>query len=171
MITVVEYLIIAVVVGAVVFGIAAVIFGRGEQMAPLAARTSPAELPASDVRGDHVRGLRFGLALRGYRMSDVDWALDRLADEIDTLRERLGDTDGTPDDAVLPHGADAVLPHGADAVLPHGADAGPTESASIPSMRGVDAGTVHGEAARPAHGVTTTHAVDSRETHDAEPRR
>lgn len=163
MITVVEYLIIAVVVGAVVFGIAAVIFGRGEQMAPLAARTSPAELPASDVRGDHVRGLRFGLALRGYRMSDVDWALDRLADEIDTLRERLGDTDGTPDDAVLPHGADAVLPHGADA--------GPTESASIPSMRGVDAGTVHGEAARPAHGVTTTHAVDSRETHDAEPRR
>lgn len=155
MITVVEYLIIAVVVGAVVFGIAAVLFGRGEQMAPLAARTSPAELPASDVRGDHVRGLRFGLALRGYRMSDVDWALDRLADEIDTLRERLGDTDGTPDDAVLPHGADA----------------GPTESASIPSMRGVDAGTVHGEAARPAHGVTTTHAVDSRETHDAEPRR
>lgn len=89
MITVVEYLVIAVVIGAVVFVLAAVVFGRGEQMAPLPARTSPSELPAHGIRGEHVRDVRFGLALRGYRMSDVDWTLERLADEIDTLRARL----------------------------------------------------------------------------------
>lgn len=87
MITVIEYIVIAAVIGAAAFGVAALVFGRGEQMAPLPARTSPSELPADALRGDDVRHLRFGLALRGYRMSDVDWALDRLADEID----RLGD--------------------------------------------------------------------------------
>ncbi len=94
MITVLEYLVIAAVIGAIVFGIAVVVFGRGEQMAPLPARTSPSELPAHDLRGDHVRQVRFGLALRGYRMSDVDWTLERLADEIDTLRGRLDAAEG-----------------------------------------------------------------------------
>ncbi|MEO7125445.1 MAG: DivIVA domain-containing protein [Nakamurella sp.] len=97
MITVVEYLVIAAVIGAVLFGIAVFVFGRGEQMAPLSAHTSPSELPASEIRGDHVRGVRFGLALRGYRMSDVDWTLERLADEIDALHSRLAEvTDTSP---------------------------------------------------------------------------
>jgi len=87
--TVLEYLVIAIVIGAIVFGIAVVVFGRGEQMAALPARTSPSELPASGIRGNHVREVRFGLALRGYRMSDVDWTLERLADEIDLLRAQL----------------------------------------------------------------------------------
>lgn len=89
MITVIEYIVIAAVIGAFAFGVAALVFGRGEQLAPLAARTSPAELPADALHGDHVRHLRFGLALRGYRMSDVDWALDRLADEIDRLNAEI----------------------------------------------------------------------------------
>lgn len=88
-ITVLEYLVIAAVVGAIVFGVAVLVFGRGEQMSALPARTSPSELPASAIRGDHVREVRFGLALRGYRMSDVDWTLERLADEIDSLRGQL----------------------------------------------------------------------------------
>lgn len=104
MITVVEYLVIAAVIGAAMFGIAVFVFGRGEQMAPLPARTSPSELPASGIHGDHVRDVRFGLALRGYRMSDVDWTLERLADEIDALRSRLTEvtdtsTAGSTDDS------------------------------------------------------------------------
>lgn len=93
MITVLEYLVIAAVIGAVIFGIAATVFGRGEQMAALPARTSPSELPASGIRGNHVREVRFGLALRGYRMSDVDWTLERLAEEIDLLRDELESRD------------------------------------------------------------------------------
>lgn len=93
MITVLEYLIVAAVVGAIVFVLVAVVFGRGEQLPPLPARTSPAQLPAEGISGDDVRRVRFGLALRGYRMSDVDWTLDRLAEEIDRLRVDLAARD------------------------------------------------------------------------------
>lgn len=85
-ITVLFYLVIAAVIGLVIFFLAVLVFGRGEQMAPLDPRTSPAELPESDVTSHDVRNIRFALALRGYRMSDVDWTLERLGDQIDELR-------------------------------------------------------------------------------------
>lgn len=119
-ITVLEYLVIAAVIGAIIFGIAVVVFGRGEQMAPLPARVSPVELPAGDLRGAHVRGVRFGLALRGYRMSDVDWTLERLADEIDVLHNRL--------DAVT--GGSAPESDAAQAGAPAGAGSLSTDSSA-----------------------------------------
>ena len=95
MTTVLQYLVIAAVIGLVLFGIALLIFGRGEQMAALPARTSPAQLPTVDITGGDVRKVRFALAVRGYRMSDVDWTLDRLADELDRTREKLAAIEGT----------------------------------------------------------------------------
>ncbi|MGS0684191.1 DivIVA domain-containing protein [Nakamurella sp. GG22] len=89
MTTVLQYLVIAAVIGLVIFGIAVVIFGRGEQMAPLSPRTSPTELPDVGMTGDDVRSMRFAMALRGYRMSDVDWALERMADEVDRLKAQV----------------------------------------------------------------------------------
>lgn len=86
MITVLLYLVIAAVIGVVVFFLAVVVFGRGEQMAPLDPRTAPAELPEAGIGPDDVTALRFSMALRGYRMSDVDWALARLGQELDALR-------------------------------------------------------------------------------------
>lgn len=121
--TVVQYLVIAAVIGAVVFAVAALVFGRGEQMAPLPARVSPLELPATDLRGDHVRDMRFGLALRGYRMSDVDWALERLADEIDELRGRLATTVASPSS----QNSDSAGPASAPASEP--ASIGPEDAA------------------------------------------
>jgi len=91
MTTVLQYLVIAAVVAAILFGIALLVFGRGEQLSPLPARTSPVDLPDRNISGEDVRGVRFALAARGYRMSDVDWALERLADELDRTRERLAD--------------------------------------------------------------------------------
>lgn len=98
MTTVLQYLVIAAVIGLVVFGIAVFVFGRGEQMAALSPRTSPTELPDRDLTADDVRKVRFAMALRGYRMSDVDWALEKMADELDRLRAEVaelsaGDTD------------------------------------------------------------------------------
>ncbi len=84
--TVLFYLVIAAVIGLVVFFLAVLVFGRGEQMAPLDPRTSPAELPDHDIDSEDVRKIRFALALRGYRMSDVDWTLERLGEQIDALR-------------------------------------------------------------------------------------
>lgn len=80
------YLVIAAVIGLVVFFLAVFVFGRGEQMAPLDPRTSPAELPDADISSEDVRRIRFALALRGYRMSDVDWTLERLGEQLDVLR-------------------------------------------------------------------------------------
>ena len=96
MITVLEYLVIAAVIGLVVFVIVVFVFGRGEQMAALSPRTSPSELPDDSIGGEDVRGVRFGLALRGYRMSDVDWTLDRLADELDRLHRTVSELTGQP---------------------------------------------------------------------------
>jgi DivIVA domain-containing protein len=54
-------------------------------------------LPAGQFEAKDVDGLRFAPALRGYRMDQVDEAIDRLTDElkrredqIDQLRSELG---------------------------------------------------------------------------------
>lgn len=104
--TVLQYLVIAAVIGLVVFGLAIFVFGRGEQLAPLPPRTSPTELPDQGMTAEDVRKVRFAMAPRGYRMSDVDWALERMADELDRLRAEIAalsggqapDRDPAPDD-------------------------------------------------------------------------
>jgi DivIVA domain-containing protein len=92
--TVLQYLVIAAVIGLVVFGIAVFVFGRGEQLAPLSPRVSPTELPDTEMTADDVRKVRFAMALRGYRMSDVDWALERMAGELDRLRTQVAELSG-----------------------------------------------------------------------------
>ena len=88
-ITVLEYLVIAAAIAAVVFVVAVFVFGRGERMAPLPAQTSPAELPDRGITAQDVHGVKFAMALRGYRMSDVDWTLERLALRIDELTKQV----------------------------------------------------------------------------------
>lgn len=85
MVTALSYLLVAVVVAAAVYGIAVVVFGRGEELPPLPPRATPTRLPETALDGTHVRELRFPQALRGYRMHDVDWVLERLADELDRV--------------------------------------------------------------------------------------
>ena len=102
MTTVLQYLVIAAVIGGVIFAIAVFVFGRGEQLAPLPPRTSPTELPDDGLTGQDVRSVRFAMALRGYRMSDVDWALERLATELDGLRAQLAERAADPDAVTVP---------------------------------------------------------------------
>ena len=86
MVTALIYLLVVALVGAALFGLASVVFGRGEELAPLGPRTTLTRLPETGVRGEDVRVLRFAQVVRGYRASEVDWALERLAQEIDALR-------------------------------------------------------------------------------------
>ena len=95
MTTVLQYLVIAAAIGLVVFGLVVFVFGRGEQLAPLSPRTSPTELPDHGMAAQDVRKIKFAMALRGYRMSDVDWALDKMADEIDRLRAEVDTLSGS----------------------------------------------------------------------------
>jgi DivIVA domain-containing protein len=89
--TVLIYLLVAVVVAAVVFLIASLVFGRGEELAALPPDATPTWLPEGRITGDDVRTIRFSQVLRGYRMSEVDWAMQRAADELDVLRARVAE--------------------------------------------------------------------------------
>ncbi|MGH3856317.1 MAG: DivIVA domain-containing protein [Pseudonocardiaceae bacterium] len=88
---VLSYLIVAVVVAAVVFLIASLVFGRGEELAALPPDATPTWLPEGPLAGEDVRALRFSQVLRGYRMSEVDWVLEQAANELDALRARLAE--------------------------------------------------------------------------------
>jgi DivIVA domain-containing protein len=75
------FLVLAVL--AVVFGVAAAVTGKAEGLSH-----EPQDLASVGIPRDRamtvedVLGLRFALAVRGYRMDEVDDALDRLAAEI-----------------------------------------------------------------------------------------
>jgi len=112
MLTVLLYLVIMALVGGLLYLAASMVFGRSEELPPLPAGTTATVLPAEGVTGADVRALRFQQALRGYKASEVDWALDRLGREIDSLRAQLADraevgaADG-PDGADGPDEAEA----------------------------------------------------------------
>jgi DivIVA domain-containing protein len=83
------YLVVMVFVAAVVFLLASVLFGRGEELAPLPPGASPTRLPADEVTSADLKNVRFQLVLRGYKMSEVDWVLNRLGEELDELRDHV----------------------------------------------------------------------------------
>jgi DivIVA domain-containing protein len=83
--TVLGYILALLVVGGVLFLAASYAFGRGEEMAPTLPEGTPLELPDDRLaRGEDLRALKLSVALRGYRMDEVDWLLDRLAEQADT---------------------------------------------------------------------------------------
>ena len=83
------YLVVLVLVAVVLFGAASLLFGRGEQLPPLPRGTTTTVLPAFGVTGADVDAVKFTQALRGYKTSEVDWVLDRLGRELETLRGQL----------------------------------------------------------------------------------
>jgi DivIVA domain-containing protein len=83
------YLVVLVLVGIVLFAVGSVLFGRGEALPPLPRATTATVLPASGVTGADVDAVKFSQTLRGYKTSEVDWVLDRLARELDMLRGEL----------------------------------------------------------------------------------
>ena len=91
------FLLGVLVVAALLFLGASVLMGRGETRPPAELDRSPVALPVDrPVTGDVVRALRISVAVRGYRMTEVDWLLEQFADaleerdaEIASLRARL----------------------------------------------------------------------------------
>jgi DivIVA domain-containing protein len=105
------YLVVLILVAIVLFGVGSVLFGRGERLPPLPRATTATFLPASAVTGADVEALKFSQTLRGYKVGEVDWVLDRLAQELDQLHGQIAalraaygvddfvpDSDSGPDD-------------------------------------------------------------------------
>lgn len=79
----------AVIVVAVMGGIAVVAAGRGGSMAETFDDRPDARVPADGpLTAQDLRRVRFSTAVRGYRMSEVDALLDRLAAEMDPRTDR-----------------------------------------------------------------------------------
>jgi DivIVA domain-containing protein len=78
-------------------GVAVVAAGRGAPLAPAYDDRPDAVVPAEGpLSGDDLRRVRFSLAFRGYRMSEVDALLDRLAREREEEERRPDDTSPPP---------------------------------------------------------------------------
>ncbi|WP_369251752.1 DivIVA domain-containing protein [Geodermatophilus amargosae] len=76
------------VVGALLFLGGSFLLGRGETQPPADPQRSPVELPDErPVTGEDVRGLQVSVAVRGYRMTEVDWLLEQLALALDERDE------------------------------------------------------------------------------------
>ncbi|MBA2552634.1 MAG: DivIVA domain-containing protein [Geodermatophilaceae bacterium] len=74
------------------FLLASFAFGRGEEMAPAPPDSTPVELPDDrPVTGGDVRALRLSVAVRGYRMREVDWVLEQLATALDDRDHQLAE--------------------------------------------------------------------------------
>ena len=96
----------AVLVVLVMGGVAAVAAGRGQPMAEEYGDRADALVPAAGpLHGQDLRRVRFSLAFRGYRMSEVDALLDRLAAQLEAAHE-TPDAAGAAEDDVPPRGDD-----------------------------------------------------------------
>ena len=85
-------LVLLLVVLAVIAGIAVVAAGRGAGLSDAEPDRSPrGRLPSGDITREQVDALRFTLALRGYRMDEVDDVLDRLVAEIEARDARIAE--------------------------------------------------------------------------------
>lgn len=93
MVSFVAFVVGVLVVAALLFLGASLLLGRGEAQPPAELDRSPVALPDDrPVTGDDVRALQLSVAVRGYRMTEVDWLLDQFGlvlDERDAQIARL----------------------------------------------------------------------------------
>ncbi|WP_051247633.1 DivIVA domain-containing protein [Nocardioides halotolerans] len=100
----------AILVVVVMGGVAALAAGRGAPMSDAYDDRPDSLVPREGaLRAEHIRRVRFSLAFRGYRMSEVDALLDRVARQLD-------DGPRPPEDSAEPRtpGQDEVVDTPAD---------------------------------------------------------
>ena len=81
--TLAGYGLLAVVIMAVLYVVAAKVLPAGEQIAPAVRDDAPWALPATrELTAADVAEVRLPVALRGYRFAETDLLLDRLGEEL-----------------------------------------------------------------------------------------
>ncbi|RLP93865.1 DivIVA domain-containing protein [Micromonospora sp. BL4] len=85
------FLVVALTVAAVVFGVTVLVTGRDPGLVPAEPDSQAVALPASrPLRESDVGAVRFDTGLRGYRMAQVDQAMRRAAYDIGYKSELIG---------------------------------------------------------------------------------
>ncbi|HEV8558480.1 MAG TPA: DivIVA domain-containing protein [Actinophytocola sp.] len=97
MTTALIYLVVMVLVAAVVFLLASILFGRGEELPALPPGASPTRLPEAGITAEDLHDVRFQQVVRGYKMSEVDWVLARAGAELGELRARVAELEAGQD--------------------------------------------------------------------------
>ena len=88
--TLLLYGLLAVLVIAVLYGLAVLVLPKGEQIAPPAPDVPPwAGLPRGRMVAADIGAVRLPVALRGYRFAETDQLLDRLTDELQARDEEI----------------------------------------------------------------------------------
>ncbi len=83
----------AIIIVAVVGGVVVVAAGAGGSMAPGYDDRPDAVVPATGpLTAADLRAIRFSTVVRGYRASEVDALLDRLAEQLGESRPGTGDS-------------------------------------------------------------------------------
>lgn len=83
----------AVLVVLAMGGVAVIASGRTGDLPPVSHDRPDLDLPPGTLVGADLRRVRFSLAVRGYRASEVDALLDRLASQLDAQAEEKTDPD------------------------------------------------------------------------------
>ena len=87
---------------AVLFVAAAVATREGPILADAPGDVADLGLPDGPLQAEDVQAVRFGLAVRGYRMAEVDAVLDRVVKELTDRDRKLAASSGKPDPAAVP---------------------------------------------------------------------
>jgi DivIVA domain-containing protein len=85
------FIVVALVVAAIVFGVTVMVGGGDSGLTPVEPDGKAVPLPSDrPLAEDDILGTKFDTALRGYRMSQVDQALQRAAYDIGYKGELIG---------------------------------------------------------------------------------
>ena len=161
------YIIALLVVGGLLFLGASMLLGRGETQPPAELDRSPVELPDDRLAdGDDLRALRLSVAVRGYRMDEVDWLLDRISEQVDTRDREIARlrsvlhveaVQGAGEPELLTHPFPAVVDAAPEAEPDQGGYAGHHRPRPVPEELGRDTG------ARPDRPARHLHTTDGQE--------
>lgn len=137
--TLLIYVVALLLVGGLLFLAASFAFGRDEEMAPVLPEGTPVELPDDrPASGADLRALRLSVVLRGYRMEEVDWVLDRLAEQVDSRDREIArlhsvlHVEPVPVGAVPPGSGGSGEPAGSGGASRYGGSAGSGVAAGGP---------------------------------------
>ena len=98
-----------VVVTAVLVGVVFLALGRGEGLPDQEPDDVIVDIPPEGaLDASDVASLRLPMAIRGYRMSEVDEVLDRLAAELALRDARIRELEGRPGRRAAPAESDAT---------------------------------------------------------------